>query len=302
MQYLFQPVIDGWASWSKVYQNLSVFRPLAEEIFRREGLAFSEPSHCTPGTHAVFRVGAFLLKIYAPPSAGMSAGDAQRELWGLKAACGLGVPVTRPVASGCLADRYPFRYLITAYVDAPSFQAVRDNMTAAEKYELAKRLRQITDKLHMRVSAPYPVDILKTAAENRRWHAFPENFRRELPQYWSRLDLGPLYLVHGDLNPDNLLLCPEGPLLLDFGDSLAAPLCYEEAVVAAELFRFQPDFMRGYFCGQTAGQVAELCFQGLLLHDFGANILCDRFGGSAAFQSLADLKKLLYQRVSKAME
>lgn len=302
MQYLFQPVIDGWASWSKVYQSLSAFRPLSEEIFRRERLAFSEPSHCTPGTHAVFRVGAFLLKIYAPPSAGLSADDAQRELWGLKAAFGLGVPVTRPVASGQIEDRYCFRYLITDFVNAPSFQSVQDKMTAAEKYGFARRLRQITNKLHAQVRPPYPVDILKTAAENQRWHTFPENFRRELTQYWSRLATGPLFLVHGDLNPDNILLCPEGPLLLDFGDSLAAPRCYEDAVVAAELFRFQPDFMRGYFGGQASVQIAELCFQGLLLHDFGANILCDRFGSPAALHNLADLKKLLYQRVSKAME
>ena len=63
---LFNELIHNWSEWGMVFQSVEAFTPLAKEIFRREGLAFSGLENLTPGTNAVFRAGDYVIKIFVP--------------------------------------------------------------------------------------------------------------------------------------------------------------------------------------------------------------------------------------------
>lgn len=65
---LFNEPIHNWNEWGAIFQSTKAFTPMAEEIFRREGLTFSELNNLTPGTNAVFHTGDHVVKIFAPAS------------------------------------------------------------------------------------------------------------------------------------------------------------------------------------------------------------------------------------------
>ena len=69
------------------------------------------------------------------------------------------------------------------------------------------------------------------------------------------------------------------------------------SLVAAELFAFDGDFLRGYFAGLDAEAIAEICFEGLAIHDFGGDIVREHLGAPARFARLSDLKGRLYEAV-----
>lgn len=51
MEHLFKKDIHDWSSWGAVFQSISDFHKLIEEIFAREKLLGSEQiSNLTPGT------------------------------------------------------------------------------------------------------------------------------------------------------------------------------------------------------------------------------------------------------------
>ena len=52
-------------------------------------------------------------------------------------------------------------------------------------------------------------------------------------------------------------------------------------------------FMEGFFGAYSALEMADLCMQGLLPHEFGANILRDRFGPENRFADLDTLRQSL---------
>lgn len=68
---IFTAGIDGWSSWGKIFQSIEAFEPLVKYIFNRHNLTFTEIEHCTPGTNAVFKVGNYVVKIFAPKESGM---------------------------------------------------------------------------------------------------------------------------------------------------------------------------------------------------------------------------------------
>ena len=87
---VFAPVLDGWASWGRVFQSIESFTPLARRIFAAHGLPMCPLSPLTPGTHAVFRAGGYVVKIMAPAETGLPPDD--RELLGLRHAAAAGTP------------------------------------------------------------------------------------------------------------------------------------------------------------------------------------------------------------------
>ena len=54
---LFTCQIENWRDWGKVFLSTAAFTPLAQKIFRQEGLEFTGRENLTPGTNAVFRGG-----------------------------------------------------------------------------------------------------------------------------------------------------------------------------------------------------------------------------------------------------
>ena len=297
---LFEETIAGWESWGKIFQSREAFAPLIAEICRREGLPFAPFLNCTPGTNAVFEAGGRIVKVFAPLASGLDTlVDYQNERFGLARAKALAVRAPELIAAGEIHDRYLFRYLIIEKLEGQSFSEARAGMSDTGKRRLGRQLRGMTDRLN----TPCPPwgeqqDIIARALDNARWDPFPESFNRERRAYTVKIPLeNPVY-VHGDINEDNLFILPDGsPALIDFADAGMAPVFYEHALIMSELFWFERPFIAGYFGDMPVQQLARQCLDGLLLHDFGGNILRQRLGDIASLNSLQTLWERLCRRL-----
>lgn len=69
MSCLFNSDIHDWPSWSKVFQSIEAFEPLVKHIFSLRNIPFSSIAKLKPGTNAVFRVGAYVIKYSLPKRA-----------------------------------------------------------------------------------------------------------------------------------------------------------------------------------------------------------------------------------------
>ena len=294
---LFEGEIQDWDSWGKVYQSISLFLPVIQEIFRREGLAFVPLRRCTPGTNAVFLAGELVVKIYAPKESGL---DGERELETERLALSFsqaqGVPGPKNLACGMLQDRYAFFYLILSRLDGEALGDCLPYMDHSEKYQIGRQLRSIT----RRINQPFPgfssSDVIWDRTRWKRWQSYPVSFQQEREAYLRRRSFGPRVFVHGDLNGDNLFLGKTGGLsLLDFADAVLAPEEYEHALVACELFGFDSACLEGYFGAIPYEELAQLCLDGLLIHDFGGDVLAQRLCPARELTGLAPLYHRLLQ-------
>lgn len=302
MPTLFTAEIDGWASWGAVFQSIAAFSPLIEEILCRHALPAAPVRHCTPGTNAVFRVGGYVVKIFAPRESGLeSEAEARTEYFSVARAKALGVPVPTPVAEGVLDDKYRFPYLVTEFVDGAPFEVCAAAMTPQEKTAAARRLRALTDRLNTPCADFNGIDVIRDRTRRKCWAPFPKRFQRERDAWAAAHDFGERVFVHGDLGEDNLLVTGDGLCILDFADAVLAPRSYEQALVAAELFAFDGDFLRGYFADLSAAEIAEICFEGLAIHDFGGDIVCGRLGTPERFAGLSDLRERLDEAVRNGL-
>lgn len=292
--FLFREEINGWDSWGRVFQKKECFRPLIEALFLSKGLPAAEMENCPPGTHAVFRVGNYIVKIYAPLEAGAVETDSLREVWGLKTAYSRGVCVPKLIADGCLEDRYRFHYLITEFLEWPSFAEVCETMPPDRKIIFGRQIRDLTDRMNLPVYPDWPLEAEWTFSEQGRWREFPESFLRERREYLSEYRPDCPVFLHNDLNPDNILVGKTGnPVALDFGDSTLGDAVMEEAIVTAELFRFDPWFLQGYYGEEKQSEIARICREGLLLHPYGGNVLADRLGDVFQITTVAAFQKCI---------
>jgi tRNA A-37 threonylcarbamoyl transferase component Bud32 len=298
--HLFRGEINTWRDWAGVFQSVPSFSPLIEFIIAKENLPFSEIKHLTPGTNAVFRVGANVIKIFAPVESGIDqTPDLQTELSALRRADALGIPVPKIIANGIVKDTYHFSYIITEYINGASFSALLTTMTEDEKINCGQKLRTLTDTMNTPCDPFSTIDVINDKDRSQRWDKYAERFKGERIDYIRSRDFGEKVFVHGDLCGDNILFSPKGELfIIDFADAALAPKVYEHSLVAVELFDFDRAFLRGYFGNYSADELVELCFDGLLIHDFGADIVDNRIGRSSEIDSLSTLKEMLRHKIA----
>ena len=104
---------------------------------------------------------------------------------------------------------------------------------------------------------------------------------------------------HGDLNSDNIFIGHNLELsIIDFADAISAPLEYEQALIACELFGFENPYMLGYFGDYATDEMIELCMEGLLIHDFGSDILQNRIGPVKDIHSFDVLRARLHNSIN----
>ncbi|MDR0450292.1 MAG: aminoglycoside phosphotransferase family protein, partial [Treponema sp.] len=275
--------------------------PLVTFIFEKEGLPFSEMKLLTPGTNAVFKVGANVVKIFAPIESGMDQTlDLQTELFAIRRVGKLGVSVPKLIAQGAVEDKYRFSYIITEYIKGVAFSEKVRTMTDAEKTKFGRKLRVLTDRMNTPCEAFNNIDVINDKDRSRRWDKYTEKFREERIGYIRSRGFGEKVFVHGDLCGDNILFSPDGGLsIIDFADAVLAPKIYEQSFAAVELFDFDRAFLRGYFENCPPEELIELCFDGLLIHDFGGDIVDNHIGRSCEIDSLGKLKEMLRQKIQK---
>jgi serine/threonine protein kinase len=298
--HLFNYNINGSDSWSRVFSNASAFAPLVERLLNKHGLPAERLVYQTPGTNAVFRAGSLLVKIFRPSEACADESPEvswRAELSGINHAqeCGVCIPAVR--AAGIAHDRYDFPYIITDYIDGSVFHVYMYGVIDKAKYSFAKKLRSAVDK--MDVVCDFPVSCDFTVAE-RKYAAsgYPDSFMDSRREMIRRHRWSETVFVHGDLNPDNIILYKDDIFIVDFGDAVAAPREYEEAVIDAELFRFDSVLISGFYGGAyNVNDIADTVTSGLLIHPYGVNIIKDRFG--VVFDSAEALRAAIYDAIAK---
>lgn len=291
----FTAVINGWESWGRLFQSIPSFEPLIQSIFAKEKLVFSKIEHCTPGTNAVFKVGDYVIKIFAPVESGIdSTTDFTTESFAMHRAARLGVSVPKLVASGAVEDKYHFSYLIMEYIHGTELNKLHHSLTVADKLAIGQHLRNITDAMNTPCVPFNEVDVIHDRDRQKRWEKYPENFKKERLDYIEFHDFGENVFVHGDLNRDNLLMADDHTIhIIDFADAVRAPLAYEQALVVCELFQFDKAYIQGYFGHASLEEIAEICFNGLLIHDFGGDVIEQNICPIRELDSLNTLRKRL---------
>ena len=265
-------------------------------IFERENLPCRSITGLTPGTNAVFRVGGYVIKIFAPVESGCDGREDLTEAAALRRAVSCGVACPQLIAAGEISDKYRFAYMIMEYIEGKSFDDAAKRFTDDDKLLFAKRLREITDSFNKPCEPVNNRDVIRD--RQWRWDKYPENFKRERLEYISARDFGGRVFVHGDLCGDNILVNDAMDIhIIDFADAVMAPLCYEHAHVAIELFALDKTYLRGYFGEYERGVLADLCFNGILIHDFGGDIVEHRLAKPAELKRLGDLRERIFALV-----
>ena len=296
--HLFAEPIDGWRDWEKLYQSIPAFTPLAEHILRKENLPVVPLEHLTPGTNAVFRAGEVVLKIFAPPESGFNTPDElQTEIYATRRAGQLGIAAPKLIAEGRVEDKYNFDYMIMEFIEGIEFTEAVKTMTDEEKLAFGKKLRRITDKMNVPCEPFNGIDPIHDRSRWERWEKYPVRFQEERAAWVEAQEFGEVVFCHGDLCGDNMLIDPQGEIfIIDFADAVLAPIDYEHALLAAE-FNFDPALMRGYFGDEPPEALARRCFEGLLIHDFGGDIVAFSITKPEELVSLEALRRKVYEKV-----
>jgi len=299
MEYLFKRNIQGWNSWGDIFQDIPAWEELIIHIFDKEDLKFEKIENLTPGTNAVFKVGEYVVKIFAPKESGLDTTmDVQTELFSVKHAEKLGVSVPKCVVDGVIEDKYIFPYMIMDYVVGREFAEIRNKLSDDEKIDFGRRLRGITDKMNKPCRRFNDIDVVNEKGRYQRWEKYPIEFRQERLAYIKARSYGELVFVHGDLCNDNILITEDNqPCIIDFADAVSAPIIYEHSHIASELFRFDKAFLKGFFGNYNPEKLAKMCFDGLLIHDFGGDIIAQRVASAGKINSLQDMKQALYNMI-----
>ena len=288
---LFKEELCCWQDWAHVFQSIEAFEPLIKKIFERHRLTFTLIESCLPGTNAVFKVGKYIIKIVPPINTGKDLSeDYFHEVSLLHHFYEEGIKCPQVIASGKVEDRYVFYYLIMEVVEGKTFSSAVHHMNKDEKISFARRLRKITDMMYQS-----SVDIeLKKAPFTGDWHEFPLSFQKEREDYVQTFYQGKSFgYVHGDLNGDNIILNQNHEIvIIDFADSVLAPKEYEWAVIAIELFKLDPDLIKGYFNCEKE-DIVEKIILGVCGHPYGHLILKDYFKDVSSIKSIEALRNCL---------
>lgn len=304
MAFLFSVPIRNLESWGNVFQSIAVFEPLIKYIFKKENLPFTKIEHCTPGSNAVFRVGRYIIKIFAPKESEIgSTEDSKTEIFAMSRANELGISAPKLVASGLVEDTYPFYYILMEWIDGSDFTEASKPFSFEEKVVIGQKLRKITDRMNTPCEPFNKFDVTNDISRFKRWDCYPKSFQEERQTYIQSHNFGSKVFVHGDLCASNLLIAKNQELyIIDFADAILAPVIYEQALIACELFDFDKAYIQGYFGNCGIDELTELCFNGLLLHQFGGNIIRQHIGEVSTFVNLDSFKNALFLRLSRAME
>ena len=108
--------------------------------------------------------------------------------------------------------------------------------------------------------------------------------------------------MHGDLFGDNVIVADDGKIfLIDFADAVLAPVCYEYALIAIDFFRFDKHLIKGFFGDIELDKLSEICFDGILIHNFGDSVIAEHLGKAEEFMCLDDLRKRIYEKLKRKL-
>jgi aminoglycoside phosphotransferase (APT) family kinase protein len=277
---------------------------LIKYIFKKEKLPFDKIEKLTPGTNAVFKVGNYVIKIFAPNESGIDQTlDLQTELFAMKRSGALGVSVPKLIAEGIVNDKYCFAYIVTEYINGIEFTNAVETMTDIEKINFGKKLRELTDIMNTSCERFNNIDVIHDKGRYKRWNKYSGKFKKERIAYIRSNNFGENIFVHGDLCRDNIIITSKGELaIIDFADAVLAPKIYEQVLIVMELFKLNTKLLHGYFGYYSIDELIYLCFNGLLIHDFGGDILKNYINNIYEVNSLGEFKNKLIKIIGNRIK
>ena len=305
---LFSAQIKSWDDWGDIFQSISAFTPLVEHIFHKENLPPAKIENLKPGTNAVFKVGEYVVKIFAPVGEDSNShkGDygtnVDVELFGMKLANERGVPAPKLIADGVIEDKYSFRYMIMDYINGKMLDEVEDSLSYEDKVVIGQNVRKITDKLNAPPCENFTrVDVMQYAKASKDWlgEGFPESLEAERQAYLADFYINERDKVycHGDFHCQNIFVDDElNVYIVDFADAMYAPAEYELIYVVSALFCFEKPYMVGYFGGDyDVGGIVDLCMKWLPIHAWGHATTEGNLKKIDDITSFAILRERLYE-------
>lgn len=313
MSNLFSREIYNWDSWGAVYQSIDAFRPLIYEIFAREQLNGAEQlSHLKPGTNAVFKVGAYVIKIFAPTSSGLNSDqDFKVEQLAMQRAIDQGVRTPNIVSASKIVDKYEFKYIIMDYIEGQSAETVFPGFKLEQKRKFIGELHDVMVKLNTVPNEAVSCDaIIEKSICNERWNVVSPEVKKQIEDFLNHYKLGNCVYVHGDLTGDNVLIDPEGRIyVIDFADSTVAPVEYEYPGIVFELFQNDKEGVHEFMKCRNVNysEFINLLFAGTLLHDFGGNFIkyiYEKYVGKPVGEMahISEFKELIYRNLKADYE
>jgi len=301
--FLFTEQINDWDDWGKVFQSIPAFTSLIEYIFQKEKLPMTTIELLPPGSNAVFKVGEYVVKIFAPQGMGEDYGtDVDVELFGMKLANEQDLPAPKLITSGEVNDKYYFRYMVMEYLHGKMLGEIEDSLSYDDKVNIGRQIRDITDKLNVRCENFTPVDVIEYAMKNDGWkkYNFPTSFQEERLAYLADVHIGENSKVycHGDWNCDNILLDDKlNVYIIDFADAMYAPADYETAYIASALFCFEKPYMTGYFGDYNVEDILSICMKWIPIHAWGHATIKGNLVDVTKISSFAVLREMLYSLI-----
>jgi len=188
------------------------------------------------------------------------------------------------------------------YIDGVEFTDAVEKMTDDEKISVARCLRRFTDLMNVPCEPFNDADVVHDKENHWSWKPYPQSFRKERLEHIKSYDYNENVFVHGDLCGDNILVTSDNDLyIIDFADALCAPVIYEHSLVAAELFDFDKALIHGFFsnddCTEECSEsLVDTCFNGILIHGYGGDIIKYHLGKPGEFMHLEQLREKIEGR------
>lgn len=220
----------------------------------------------------------------------------EAEFYGLQYAAQNGITVPEIIDNGCITHKKEYSYLVMKRRKGIAFQEVCDHSTEVEQVRFGLQLADITYKLHSNTNQIKKTEVFERKLNQTRWRTMTDAFQKERLDYLKMKDC-PNVFVHGDLNPENILLEEDGTLsLIDFGDARLAPESYEVAPIVCYLFEFGQSYMKGFFHYSSKNEIIDDILDGILLHEYGANMIKCNFDEFDTMTSVEQLRQKISEK------
>lgn len=284
-------------NWDHIKHKIKIFMPILTRISKTCNIDFDDIEPCIPSSNAVFKTKEYIIKIF-PPKQICCDSDYLVEVEALKHFDGLDVKVPKLLSNGRIHFIYPFDYIVMTRVKGSNFSIIEGHLEEQGKYEFAKRIRAIQERLNTKCVSIRAYDPSDNNFFQESWSEFPSSFVQERVTYLKSLDFNETVFVNGDLNPDNVLIDNQNEIyIIDFGDAYNAPVEYELACMMCYLFAFEAPYIKPYLEAYSLDELVDKCFKGVLLHKFGSNMIKCNFGNPEDIGSLKELKRRIHTTI-----